>query len=47
MPSRPRYSYKAPEEIIVLDEMPINAVAKVDRVALVQMADAAANRHLK
>jgi hypothetical protein len=28
------------------DEMPINAVGKVDRVALMQMADAAANRHL-
>jgi acyl-CoA synthetase (AMP-forming)/AMP-acid ligase II len=44
--SRDRVGYKAPEEIIVLDEMPINAVGKVDRVALVQMADAAVNRHL-
>jgi acyl-coenzyme A synthetase/AMP-(fatty) acid ligase len=44
--SRDRVGYKAPEEIIVLDEMPINAVGKVDRVALVQMADAATNRHL-
>jgi len=26
--------------------MPINAVGKVDRVALVRMADAAVNRHL-
>lgn len=45
--SRARVGYKAPDEIIVLDEMPINAVGKVDRVALRQMADAAANRHLK
>jgi acyl-coenzyme A synthetase/AMP-(fatty) acid ligase len=30
----------------VLDEMPVNAVGKVDRVALKQMADAALNRHL-
>jgi long-chain acyl-CoA synthetase len=44
--SRDRVGYKAPEEIIVLDEMPTNAVGKVDRVALMQMADAAANRHL-
>ena len=44
--SRARVGYKAPDEIIVLDEMPINAVGKVDRVALKQMADAAANRHL-
>jgi acyl-coenzyme A synthetase/AMP-(fatty) acid ligase len=44
--SRARVGYKAPEEIVVLDEMPINAVGKVDRVALQQMADAAVNRHL-
>jgi acyl-coenzyme A synthetase/AMP-(fatty) acid ligase len=44
--SRDRVGYKAPEEIIVLEEMPINAVGKVDRVALMQMADASANRHL-
>ena len=43
--SRDRVGDKAPEEIIVLDEMPINAVGKVDRVALMQMADASANRH--
>ena len=36
----------APEEVVVLDEMPINAVGKVNRVALKQMADAAVNRHL-
>ena len=30
-----------------MKSMPINAVGKVDRVALKQMADAAANRHLE
>jgi long-chain acyl-CoA synthetase len=44
--SRARVGYKAPEEIAVLDEMPTNAVGKVDRVALQQMADAAVNRHM-
>jgi long-chain acyl-CoA synthetase len=44
--SRARVGYKAPEEIIVLDEMPTNAVGKVDRVVLQQMADTAVNRHL-
>ena len=44
--SRARVGYKAPDEIVVLDEMPINAVGKVDRVALKQMADAAVNRHM-
>jgi acyl-coenzyme A synthetase/AMP-(fatty) acid ligase len=44
--SRARVGYKAPDEIIVLDELPISAVGKVDRIALKQMADAAVNRHL-
>jgi acyl-coenzyme A synthetase/AMP-(fatty) acid ligase len=44
--SRERVGYKAPDEIFVLEEMPTNAVGKVDRVALKQLADAAANRHL-
>lgn len=44
--SRDRVGYKAPDEIIVLDQMPTNAVGKVDRVVLQQMSDAAANRHL-
>jgi len=44
--SRARVGYKAPDEIIVIDVMPINAVGKVDRATLAQMADAAANRHL-
>lgn len=38
--SRARVGYKAPNEIIVLDEMPINATGKVDRVALKQLAGA-------
>jgi acyl-coenzyme A synthetase/AMP-(fatty) acid ligase len=44
--SRARIGYKAPEEIIVLDEMPTNAVGKVDRVALRNLADAVVNRHM-
>jgi acyl-CoA synthetase (AMP-forming)/AMP-acid ligase II len=44
--SRARVGYKAPDEIVVLDEMPVNAVGKVDRAALAQLADASANRHL-
>ncbi len=44
--SRARVGYKAPDEIIVLDEMPINATGKVDRVALKQMADVAVNQHV-
>jgi long-chain acyl-CoA synthetase len=37
--SRARVGYKAPDEIIALDEMPINATGKVDRVALKQLAE--------
>ncbi len=33
-----RIGYKAPEEIIVLDEMPLNPTGKVDRVALKRSA---------
>jgi acyl-coenzyme A synthetase/AMP-(fatty) acid ligase len=44
--SRARVGYKAPDEIVVVDELPVNAVGKVDRVALQRMADAAVNRHL-
>jgi acyl-coenzyme A synthetase/AMP-(fatty) acid ligase len=44
--SKARVGYKAPDEIIVLDEMPLNAVGKVDRVALKAFAEAAVNRHL-
>jgi acyl-CoA synthetase (AMP-forming)/AMP-acid ligase II len=36
--SRARVGYKAPDEIIVLDQMPINATGKVDRAAIQQLA---------
>ncbi|MEM7224769.1 MAG: class I adenylate-forming enzyme family protein [Pseudomonadota bacterium] len=38
--ARARVGYKAPEEIQVLDEMPLNATGKVDRVTLKKMAAA-------
>jgi acyl-coenzyme A synthetase/AMP-(fatty) acid ligase len=38
--SRKRVGYKAPSEIIFLDEMPLNATGKVDRVALKKLAEA-------
>jgi long-chain acyl-CoA synthetase len=44
--SKARVGYKAPDEIIVLDEMPTTAVGKVDRAALKKLADAAVNLHL-
>ncbi len=37
---RDRVGYKAPEEIVVLDEMPLNATGKIDRVTLKRMAEA-------
>jgi long-chain acyl-CoA synthetase len=38
--SKQRVGYKAPDEIIVLDEMPMTPVGKVDRVALKTLAGA-------
>jgi acyl-CoA synthetase (AMP-forming)/AMP-acid ligase II len=38
--ARARVGYKAPEEIVFLEEMPLNATGKVDRTALKQMAEA-------
>lgn len=38
--SRERVGYKAPEEIVVLNEMPLNATGKVDRVTLKKLAEA-------
>ena len=38
--SRKRVGYKAPSEIVYLDEMPLNATGKVDRVALKKLAEA-------
>ena len=37
--SRVRVGYKAPSEIVFLDEMPLNATGKVDRVALKKLAE--------
>jgi acyl-CoA synthetase (AMP-forming)/AMP-acid ligase II len=36
---RDRVGYKAPEEVIFLDEMPLNATGKIDRVGLKRMAE--------
>ena len=47
--SRARVGYKAPEEIVVLAEIPLNATGKVDRVALKTLAEASlapAQQHL-
>jgi acyl-coenzyme A synthetase/AMP-(fatty) acid ligase len=42
--ARARVGYKAPEEVVVLDAMPLNATGKLDRVTLKRMAaDAAAD----
>jgi acyl-coenzyme A synthetase/AMP-(fatty) acid ligase len=43
--SKARVGYKAPDEVIVLDEMPTTAVGKVDRVALKQLAEVATVGH--
>lgn len=37
--SRERIGYKAPEEVIPLDEMPLNPTGKIDRAGLKQMAE--------
>jgi acyl-CoA synthetase (AMP-forming)/AMP-acid ligase II len=37
--ARKQVGYKAPEEIVFLDEMPLNATGKVDRVTLKRMAE--------
>ncbi|HVO53342.1 MAG TPA: class I adenylate-forming enzyme family protein [Solirubrobacterales bacterium] len=36
---RDRVGYKAPEEIVFLDEMPLNPTGKIDRVGLKEMAE--------
>jgi len=43
--ARERVGYKAPEVIIVLDEMPLNATGKVDRVTLKKWAAERLNAH--
>lgn len=42
--ARERVGYKAPEEILALPEMPLNATGKVDRVRLAAMAQVNADR---
>ena len=37
--ARERVGYKAPEELVILAELPLNATGKVDRVALKRMAE--------
>ena len=37
--ARQRVGYKAPEDVVVLETMPLNASGKVDRVVLKQMAE--------
>jgi long-chain acyl-CoA synthetase len=37
--ARGRVGYQAPEEIVVLDEMPLNPTGKVDRVGLKRLAE--------
>ncbi|MCP4782569.1 MAG: acyl--CoA ligase [Fuerstiella sp.] len=39
--AKTKVGYKAPEEIVVLDEMPFNATGKVDRVTLKRFAEEA------
>ena len=39
--SKARVGYKAPDEIVVLDEMPTTAVGKLDRTALKALAEEA------
>src|SRR5262249_20383514 len=39
--ARARVGYKAPEEIVALDEMPLNPTGKVDRTALKRLAEGA------
>jgi long-chain acyl-CoA synthetase len=36
---RERVGYKAPEEILFLEEMPLNPTGKIDRVGLKRMAE--------
>ena len=37
--ARERVGYKAPEEIVFLEEMPLNPTGKIDRTGLLEMAE--------
>jgi acyl-CoA synthetase (AMP-forming)/AMP-acid ligase II len=43
--ARERVGYKAPEEIVFLDEMPLNPTGKIDRVSLKELAEAHLHPH--
>jgi long-chain acyl-CoA synthetase len=43
---RDRVGYKAPEEVVFLDELPLNPTGKVDRVGLKRMAEDHLHPHL-
>jgi long-chain acyl-CoA synthetase len=45
--ARARVGYKAPEEVVFLDEMPLNPTGKLDRVGLTRLADAHVNPHME
>ena len=42
---RERVGYKAPEEVVFLDEMPLNPTGKIDRVGLKRMAEGHLHPH--
>ena len=37
--SRERVGYKAPEDVVILDEMPLNPTGKIDRIRLKKIAE--------
>jgi long-chain acyl-CoA synthetase len=43
--ARERVGYKAPEEVVFLDEMPLNPTGKLDRVGLKRLAESHVNPH--
>ncbi|HSG14551.1 MAG TPA: hypothetical protein VLA22_11855, partial [Gaiellaceae bacterium] len=42
--ARERVGYKAPEEVVVLEQMPTTATGKIDRTGLKQLAEANLHR---
>jgi acyl-CoA synthetase (AMP-forming)/AMP-acid ligase II len=43
--ARERVGYKAPEEVVFLDEIPLNPTGKVDRASLKRLAEDHVNAH--